>query len=305
MKTWFFGALVSVLVFAPGWALAQATRPAGGETRPLSAKIVELDGSVKVFTKVAPDGIDAKRDMLMEGGDRIFTGLKSEAKLSVSDGGRDASVFVVAQLSDMTIHALYASGGIVTTHLKLENGKVRGVNVVPPEGAQVRSDFRITTPILTASVTGTEISEISTSPDLGDVVRMGERGKLNVNLPGTPLIRRLSPNQGTTDKMINTIQFTREIVRVGITPNGMLFEERMSAFSGSIVLNQPGANLAMPGLGGPLSLIRNDFSLFNNIGLGKPGSLAGQLGYTRDFTKPPNDGGGETIPSLAAPSKGR
>jgi len=113
----------------------------------LTAVIKEISGKVEVM---APGGSwkKASTGMKINTGDSISTGFRSQAILTLG-----ASQVIVKQLTRMELAELVEKEGTVTTGLNLRVGKIRA-RVRTTAG--LRQDFRLTSPVSTAAVRGTE-----------------------------------------------------------------------------------------------------------------------------------------------------
>ena len=113
----------------------------------LTAVIKEISGKVEVM---APGGSwkKASTGMKINTGDSISTGFRSEAVLVLG-----ASQVIVKQLTRMELAELVEKEGTVTTGLNLRVGKIKA-KVRTTAG--LRQDFRLTSPVSTAAVRGTD-----------------------------------------------------------------------------------------------------------------------------------------------------
>ncbi len=113
----------------------------------LTAVIKEISGKVEVM---APGGSwkKASTGMKINTGDSISTGFRSQAILTLG-----ASQVIVKQLTRMELAELVEKEGTVRTGLNLRVGKIKA-RVRTTAG--LRQNFRLTSPVSTAAVRGTE-----------------------------------------------------------------------------------------------------------------------------------------------------
>lgn len=113
----------------------------------ITAVIKEVSGKVEIMV---PGGSwkKASEGMKINKGDSISTGFRSKAILALG-----ASQVVVKQLTRMELAELVEKEGTVRTGLNLRVGKIRA-KVRTTAG--LRQDFRLTSPVSTAAVRGTD-----------------------------------------------------------------------------------------------------------------------------------------------------
>jgi len=112
----------------------------------ISAEIGDTSGKVEIKAP-GEEWVKAEPGMAFGKGYMISTGFRSEAVIKIGP-----SQLVVKQLTRMGLDELVEKQGTVSTGLNLRVGKIRA-EVRTTEG--LRQDFRLTSPISTASVRGT------------------------------------------------------------------------------------------------------------------------------------------------------
>ena len=151
----------------------------------LTAVVKDVSGKVEVMS---PGGSwkKASTGMKIETGDSISTGFRSQAILTLG-----ASQVVVKQLTRMELTELVEKQGTVRTGLNLRVGKIKA-KVRTTAG--LRQDFRLTSPVSTAAVRGTdfEYDGVNLKVLEGSVEFTNKRGQ-----------RRLVP-AGVASKIIGT-----------------------------------------------------------------------------------------------------
>lgn len=128
--------LLSLLTFASTAAFA------------LEATVVSVSGKVEV--QKGSEWVAVKAGDVLQKGAVLSTGFKSTAELTI-----DSSSVSVGPLTRMTIEQLASNNVKSETQLYLDSGKV-SANVKKPEGKRV--DFKVSSPVATASVRGTEFT---------------------------------------------------------------------------------------------------------------------------------------------------
>lgn len=128
-----------------------------------TATIVKVKGTVNVRRSAGSPWIMARVGMTISKGGSISSGFAAAALVKIKPSG---SVVRVDQFTTMRFSQLASSGSQVRTTLKLQIGSVRAV---VKSTARMRSKFRISTPVATASVRGT-IPDVSHYPDTGTTI---------------------------------------------------------------------------------------------------------------------------------------
>jgi hypothetical protein len=134
--------IARILVITACLALAGGTMLAAEE---LTASITKITGKVEIMTDSgwAP----AKQGQIISSGTTISTGFRSTAELTLGN-----SIVTVKALTRLTLAELAENAGVITTNLNLRVGKVSAeVKTV----AGKTNDFKVKSPISTASVRGT------------------------------------------------------------------------------------------------------------------------------------------------------
>lgn len=121
----------------------------------------EVKGIVEIQASAKDKWIPAVVGMRFGEGAKVCTGFESAILLEFGD----FSVVLLRDLTQVTIDRLFKDANAVEAKMNLEVGRTR----IFIKKQEIRSDFRVSTPRLTATVKGTAL-EIETSPDYGDVV---------------------------------------------------------------------------------------------------------------------------------------
>lgn len=110
-----------------------------------------------------------KKGQTLKEGTKISTGARSSVQLKI-----DNATVTIRQLSMVRINRNLVTGGSTSTNLGLRYGKI---NARIDRIKKLRTDFRISTPVATSSVRGSE-KEISSGPGWGTQIRVfhGEIG---------------------------------------------------------------------------------------------------------------------------------
>ena len=114
----------------------------------LEAKVISVSGKVEV--QRGSSWVSVSAGETLQKGAVLSTGFKSSAELTI-----DNSTVSVGPLTRMTIEQLASNNVKSETQLYLDSGKV-SANVQKPEGKKV--DFKVSSPVATASVRGTEFT---------------------------------------------------------------------------------------------------------------------------------------------------
>jgi len=180
---------VALLVLGLSALFLYGQQPAAGQ--PLEATVVSLTGTVEVKLTPEADWQLAQVGMKIPQGATLCTGVKSKVDLDF-DGH---SVVTIRRPSVVTVARFLLSERAVETRLHLKVGSLRA-GVVKE---RIASDFKISTPAVTASARGTEIADVTHS-DRGTEVRMGKEGVLDMTKYFSPLgITRSIPPQGYSE----------------------------------------------------------------------------------------------------------
>jgi hypothetical protein len=119
----------------------------GAGLRAQTAYIRELSGTVELKGPGSDVWRPAKTGDVLEETTVISTGFRSIARLAIGN-----SVIAVRPLTRLTLGELVRAGNNETVRLELRTGSVRA-EVAPPSAG--RTDFRVRSPVATASVRGT------------------------------------------------------------------------------------------------------------------------------------------------------
>jgi hypothetical protein len=120
---------------------------AGLSAQEFSAVIRELNGRVEVQAPGASGWVPASVGMIIEKAARISTGFKATARIALGE-----SLITVRPLTRLTLEEITRLEGNNRAGLYLETGRVRA-EVTPPREGKI--DFRVRSPVVTASVRGT------------------------------------------------------------------------------------------------------------------------------------------------------
>jgi hypothetical protein len=111
----------------------------------LTASISKITGKVEIMTDSG--WMPAKQGQIISAGTTVSTGFRSSAELTMGN-----SIVTVKALTRLTLAELAENAGVITTNLNLRVGKVSAeVKTV----AGKTNDFKVKSPISTASVRGT------------------------------------------------------------------------------------------------------------------------------------------------------
>jgi len=219
-----FGYVVAPVLLAV--ALAAGTLDAlaqePGQATRLEVTVEEVDGSVEYRPRADTEWSDATVGLKLAEGAQVSTGLASKVGLAFADN----SVVVLGSLTEVTIDKFLKDAEAVRTRLRMKTGTLRA----KVRSEDVRSDFRVATPNMTSSVKGTKIQEITTSPDMGDYVALGDEGLL---LAETEWGRRfIDPKTATTSQLIRLVEQAKLARTFKYTPLlGLTDEEEKGAFN--------------------------------------------------------------------------
>ncbi len=127
-------------------------------------KVLKVKGTVAY--KVKKDWVQLKEKQVLPEGVKISTGADSTAELSLN------SLNHTITIKPFTVIQVYSKTDDKTsdTNVGLKRGKI---NVKVPKDKKVKTVFKVTTPIATSSVRGTE-EEIFYGPDAGMIVKVIE-----------------------------------------------------------------------------------------------------------------------------------
>ena len=172
------------LVFACSAALAAE--------KPMTVTVYGIEGDVDVRLPGAKEWQPARKGMKLLQGSEIQTALFSSAELLFED----TSAVIIEGVTQIKIDKFLKDNVAVRTKLNLRCGSVQAtVNKGPLE-----TDFKVSTPNSTASVRGTQIRQIRTTPR-GDRFRMGGEGGLFAkgHAGGTAFIQAHQGTRTSTD----------------------------------------------------------------------------------------------------------
>lgn len=147
--------------------LADDNRQKDQQTLPV--KVGKVEGTCEIQPpsegEKDPEWKPAKTGQVVPGGSKISTGFESKLFLDLADKG----LIVVDALSQGKLAPLVKKGEQVEGELYMKSGNAK----IHIKKKQVRSNFDVTTPQMTAAVRGT-IFEINTTSQRGDEVRTRE-----------------------------------------------------------------------------------------------------------------------------------
>jgi len=196
-------------------AKAGKTAGAAGD---LVITVHSVEGVVD-YAGVRNDWKPLKAGMILKEGHQISTGFKSKAVLLFGDN----SITIVKPLTQMWINKFVKRENKIHTLLKVKVGTMR----IHVKKGEIKSDFKVSTPQLTASVRGT-VWEINSSRAFGDIVSGFEGRVVAKNTRGRQ--RSISANEATTNAMIPTIEAARlERTFVALSVKGLSEAEEEAA----------------------------------------------------------------------------
>lgn len=150
------------------FVLAFLTSGAAGA---LDAKVISVSGKVEVQKNGSATWTSLKAGDILSKGSVISTGFKSSAKIQI-----DGSTVTLEPLTRMTIEKLASNASKDESNLYLNSGKV-SADVKKSSGKKV--EFKVTSPVATASVRGTRF-RFSSKGDLTTMDGLVSKG------PGAP-----------------------------------------------------------------------------------------------------------------------
>jgi len=197
----------------------ESEKPASGT---LEVKIDSVEGEVEVLRAKETSWMKAEKGMLLQEGSKISTGFKSKAVLMFADN----STVLVKSLTQMNISRFAQKENEVETKLKVRIGTVR---VQVHDKKAVKTDLQVSTPNATASVKGTKIKELETTPLFGDFYLV-ETGHVNVQ-DEAGRERSLKAGEGTDNKLTHPIEYALLEQSMNITPLGSTEDEKNTALT--------------------------------------------------------------------------
>ncbi|MFH1023735.1 MAG: FecR domain-containing protein [Planctomycetota bacterium] len=172
----------------------EAAAPGAPAADKLTVTIHSVEGDVDV-RKPAGEWAAANAGQVIEEGWEISTGFKSKAVLLFGD----TSVAIVKPLTQLTINRFVKREKTAETLLDVKIGTLR----VHVKEGELKSDFKVSTPQLTASVRGT-IWQISSSRSCGDRIS-GYQGRVVAqNFQG--MNRSVGAGERTDNALARTIE---------------------------------------------------------------------------------------------------
>jgi len=183
-REWIYMTAVSLLALASSGLWLYGQPPAAGQ--PFEATVLLVEGSVEVKLPGEADWRSAQVDMKLPADTTISTGVKSKVGLDF-DGH---AVVTIRRPSVVRLDRCLVTETAVETRLQVKVGSLQA-GVVKE---RLASDFKITTPVVTLSVRGTEIADVTHS-ERGTEVLMGREGLLDMTKYFSPLglTRHLGP----------------------------------------------------------------------------------------------------------------
>jgi hypothetical protein len=188
----------------------------------LEVKIDSVEGEVEVLRAKETSWMKAEKGMLLQEGSKISTGFKSKAILLFADN----STVLVKSLTQMNISRFAQKDNEVETKLKVRIGTVR---VQVNDKKNIKTDLQVSTPNATASVKGTKIKELETTPLFGDTYLV-ETGHVNVQ-DETGRARSLKAGESTDNKLTHPIEYALLEQSMNITPLGSTEDEKNASLT--------------------------------------------------------------------------
>ncbi|MEE3313225.1 MAG: FecR domain-containing protein [Treponema sp.] len=178
------------------FVLAFLTAGAAGA---LDAKVISVSGKVEVQKNGSATWTPLKTGDSLSKGSVISTGFKSSAKIQI-----DGSTVTLEPLTRMTIEKLASSASKDESKLYLNSGKV-SADVKKSSGKKV--EFKVTSPVATASVRGTRFRFSSR----GDLITMDGlvskgRGAPHANIAKSDEVSEFIPADGKSTVTTSTEQ---------------------------------------------------------------------------------------------------
>jgi len=232
--------VVLVSVAAALTALPCVVRAAEGDgagaaptgAKALSAEVVGLKGTAQVRPSGA-DWKDAQVGTKIAGGDEICTGLRSSMDLKFADGDYISSLMVVGPLTQCALVTFARAQEEIRTRIFLRQGTLKaGVT----KGA-IKTDMRIETPDAVAAVAGTEIARVSSSPDMGFQLLMGNSGLLNITDPSGFNSKAMAANDSGSDKFLPAVYEQRLQALFNLLAQGYTAFEAAAAINNNSRIN--------------------------------------------------------------------
>ena len=245
--------LPCVVRAAEGTGAAEA--PAGQASpgvRTLSAEVVNLKGSAQVKPTGA-EWKDAQVGTKIAGGDEICTGLRSSMDLKFADGDYISSLMVVGPLTQCALVTFARAQEEIRTQIFLRQGTLKaGVT----KGA-IKTDMKIETPDAVAAVAGTEIAKVSSSPDKGFQLLMGNSGLLNIGDPSGFNSKEMGAADSGSDQFLTAVYEQRLQALFSLLAQGYTAFEAAAAMNNNSRINfNPGERASRRGFLDPDSVRR-------------------------------------------------
>jgi len=224
---------VAVALTVPPCVVRAAEGEGAAEARAgakaLSAEVVGLKGTAQV-RPTGEDWKDAQVGTKIAGGDEVFTGLRSSMDLKFADGDYLSSAIIVGPLTHCTLVAFARDQKEIRTRIFLRQGTLKaGVT----KGA-IKTDMKIETPDAVAAVAGTEIAQVSSSPDKGFELLMGNSGLLNIGDPSGFNSKEMGAADSGSDKFLAAVYEQRLQMVFSLLAEGYtLFEAAAAMHSNS------------------------------------------------------------------------
>jgi len=143
-----------------------------------NAEILSLSGTVEI-REPGSDWTAAQTGQVVSTRSMISTGFGSRARLSV--GGMELSL---QPLTRVVIDSLSADGPTTRTQVSLRTGRVRASRPPVSRSTQRTIDFRVSTPVATAAVRGTDFEQSFNKLVTDEGLVALEQGQAVVLLPG-------------------------------------------------------------------------------------------------------------------------
>ncbi len=205
-------------------ALAQSAEAEAETVEELTATIDKIEGSVDVQLSEAADWAAAEEKMVLQKGAKISTGPLGRAWLLLASGEGNPSLVIVKALTILIIDEHLKTATTVRTKLSLKIGALYAA--VPP--TRLETDFRISTPVLTASVRGSEWKDMRHFPDSSTDVQSGdldpEHSMEVEDEKGRK--RKLGSNQRTDEDLLHPVDAEKEDRTEVTPPEGSTDDER-------------------------------------------------------------------------------
>ncbi|MDQ7779616.1 MAG: FecR domain-containing protein [Planctomycetota bacterium] len=276
MTAWIIFFLSGVTLFS------QDSSPSKTEQQPVKTEpgreflvnVKEAKGTVEVCPAGKGEWVQAVAGMRFGEGSKVSTGFKSAVLLEFED----SSVVLLKDLTQVTVDRLFKTANAVEAGIRMDVGRVR----VFVKKQEIRTDFRVSTPRLTAAVKGT-LLDFETSPDLGDTICAYSGSTALLNLINDAL--SVVAGDRTNDTLIAPLDFLVLEQILGMSPDGRWeyesFVELQEALAQQIALTAGdlGTGLGQPSLDNDNATAADLPAFGGNQFLSELDTLGG-LGYT-------------------------